>query len=47
MNRSMPGIMRISKGEWQRLGGLRNSRCFRKGTKRGGWTYWLTMDSLR
>jgi hypothetical protein len=33
--------MRITKAEWYRLGGFQNSNLFRKGTKRGGWTYWM------
>jgi hypothetical protein len=38
------GGMRITKAEFYRLGGLRNSKLYRKGTKGGGWTYWMLMD---
>lgn len=35
-------MRRISKSEWYRIGGFRNSKCFRRGTP-DGWTYWVTI----
>lgn len=34
---------RITKVEWYRIGGFRNSRCFRIHNGRC-WTYWLELD---
>lgn len=35
------GIQKISKAEWERLGGFRNPALFRKADKRGRWSYFL------
>ena len=36
---------RITKEEFYRLGGLRNSKLFRtQRSKSGGWRYWLLLD---
>lgn len=32
---------RISKAEWQALGGLRNSRLFRRQTAAGRWLHYI------
>jgi hypothetical protein len=34
-------ILKISRAEWYRLGGFRNSRLFRKADRRGVWRYYL------
>lgn len=34
------GHTRISKRQWQNLGGLQFSDLFRKADSRGVWTYW-------
>lgn len=33
---------RISKAEWRALGGLRNSRLFRRQTAAGRWLHYIT-----
>ncbi len=38
------GSLRITKGEWYRLGGFANSRCWRRQTKGGGWQYYYRQD---
>lgn len=35
---------RITKAEWTRLGGLRNSALYRKADNRGAWRYYLSKD---
>lgn len=36
--------VRITKCEWYRLGGFKNSGLFRTQASRGGWQYWMRMD---
>lgn len=36
--------MRITKREWYALGGLANSRCYRKQSKNGAWRYYVTRE---
>jgi hypothetical protein len=36
-----PGYMAITKAEFYRLGGLRNSSLFRKADKRGRWRHYM------
>lgn len=43
MDTSIPGKMRVSKGEWYRLGGFANPRLFRKHNGRN-WIYWMLID---
>jgi hypothetical protein len=35
---------RVTKTEWYRLGGFRNSRCFRRQRKDGRWLYYVAGD---
>jgi hypothetical protein len=37
-------MMRISKKEYERLGGMKNSRLYRKADSRGRWRYYLASD---
>lgn len=36
--------MRITKREWYALGGLANTKLFRKADKRGAWRYYMLTD---
>lgn len=36
------GLLKINKRQWYNLGGFKNSRLFRRGTKRG-WTYYADL----
>lgn len=39
MARTHIGVERVSKRTWYARGGFRNSRCFRRQRKGGGWVY--------
>jgi hypothetical protein len=34
-------VCRVSKEQWYRLGGFRNSQLFRKADSRGAWRYYI------
>ena len=36
---------RLTKAEWQALGGLANGDLYRKQSKGGAWRYFLTLDN--
>ena len=38
----MQGSRKITKAEWSALGGLRNSRYWRRQTASGRWLYYVT-----
>lgn len=38
------GRAKISKREWYKLGGLTNSKLFRKANKAGVWSYYILID---
>ena len=40
----MTGSRKVSKAEWNKAGGLRNSRCWRKADANGRWSYYMTKD---
>lgn len=40
----MLNYIRITKGEFYRLGGFANTRCVRRAQRGRGWTYWLRAD---
>jgi hypothetical protein len=40
-----PLYAKVPKEYWQQLGGLENPACFRRGTRQGGWTYWIILTS--
>lgn len=35
-----PGVVRLSKAEWEAKGGLRNSALFRQADEGGAWEYY-------
>lgn len=35
---------RITRREYELLGGMANSKLFRKALKNGVWTYWQVLD---
>lgn len=34
-------VARLRKRDWYRIGGFRNSACFRRQKKNGGWNYYV------
>jgi hypothetical protein len=41
---SAPMHMRVTKRTWYDKGGFKNPALFRKGDRRGGWTYWIDVS---
>lgn len=38
--------VRITRKQYELLGGMANSRLFRKSRSDGYWSYWMTVDIL-
>ena len=38
--------VRITKAEWQKLGGLRNTQCWRKQLSNGSWAYYYNYSII-
>lgn len=42
MRRYLPGgAVQISKTEWYRVGGFKNSKCWRRAYRNGSWSYFI------
>jgi hypothetical protein len=41
------GVLKITKGEWQAMGGLSNPSLFRKQSKNGAWRYYKIFRSFQ
>lgn len=35
------GSYKVTKYQWYRAGGFKNTKCWRRQTKNGGWNYYI------